>query len=157
MTKYYNASIRNLTYRLRKIKDSLPDYLEDAIWDSEQAIVSAIFNDQLYKRGINGKGVKIMSYAPYCAKTVYNKRRKGQPTTRVTLRDTGAFAEEGFVKFVDGPSGGFAITSADRKTEKLVNKYGPEIFRLTDKNFSRILSTHIRKRLAYYIKHGLEE
>lgn len=157
MTKYYNASIRNLTNRLRKIKDSLPNYLEDAVWDSEQAIVSAIFNDQLYRRGINGKDVKIMSYAPYKASTIKNKRRKGQPTTRVTLRDTGDFAGEGFVKFVDGPSGGFAVTSADWKTEKLVGKYGPEIFRLTNKNFNRILNTHIRKRLAYYIKHGLEE
>lgn len=147
--KRYNTTLRNLEYRLRAFKDNLPMYLEDIIRDKEDMIVSAIADDQLYRRGINGRGEKIMSYMPYTAKTIQNKKRKGQPTTRVTLRDTGAFHKSMFVVF---DSEGFYVTASDEKTEKLVKKYGEEIFRLTDKNFTRIVRSHIRKELVKRLK-----
>lgn len=147
--KRYNATLRNLEYRLRAFKDSLPMLLEDVVRSKEDVIVSAIANDQLYRRGINGKGEKIMDYMPYTAKTIKNKRKKGQPTTRVTLRDTGAFHESMFVVF---DSEGFYITASDEKTQDLVEKYGKEIFRLTNKNFTRIIRSHIRKELTKRLK-----
>ena len=150
--KRYNATLRNLEYRLRAFKDNLPMYLEDIIRDKEDVIVSAIADDQLYRRGINGRGEKIMSYMPYTAKTIQNKKRKGQPTTRVTLRDTGAFHESMYVVF---DSEGFYITASDEKTEELVKKYGEEIFRLTDKNFTRIVRSHIRKELVKRLKRAI--
>lgn len=150
--KRYNATLRNLEYRLRAFKDNLPMYLEDIIRDKEDAIVSAIADDQLYRRGINGRGEKIMSYMPYTAKTIQNKKRKGQPTTRVTLRDTGAFHKSMFVVF---DSEGFYITASDEKTEELIKKYGEEIFRLTDKNFTRIVRSHIRKELVKRLKRAI--
>ena len=117
--KRYNATIRNLEYRLRAFKDSLPNLLEDIIRDKEDVIVSAIADDQLYRRGINGKGEKIMDYAPYKPTTVRIKKRKGQPTPRVTLRDTGDFHKSMFVVF---DSEGFYITASDEKTTKLIEK-----------------------------------
>lgn len=150
--KRYNATLRNLEYRLRAFKDSLPMLLEDVVRDKEDVIVSAIADDQLYRRGINGKGEKIMDYMPYTAKTIKNKRKKGQPTTRVTLRDTGAFHESMFVVF---DSEGFYITASDEKTQDLVEKYGKEIFRLTNKNFTRIIRSHIRKELAKRLKRAI--
>ena len=150
--RYYNATLRNLEYRLRAFKDSLPTLLEDVVRSKEDVIVSAIANDQLYRRGINGKGEKIMDYMPYTAKTIKNKRKKGQPTTRVTLRDTGAFHESMFVVF---DSEGFYITASDEKTQDLVEKYGKEIFRLTNKNFTRIIRSHIRKELTKRLKRAI--
>ena len=150
--KRYNATLRNLEYRLRAFKDSLPMLLEDVVRSKEDVIVSAIANDQLYRRGINGKGEKIMDYMPYTAKTIKNKRKKGQPTTRVTLRDTGAFHESMFVVF---DSEGFYITASDEKTQDLVEKYGKEIFRLTNKNFTRIVRSHIRKELTKRLKRAI--
>ena len=150
--KRYNATLRNLEYRLRAFKDSLPMLLEDIVSDKEDVIVSAIADDQLYRRGINGKGEKIMDYMPYTAKTIKNKRKKGQPTTRVTLRDTGAFHESMFVVF---DSEGFYITASDEKTQDLVEKYGKEIFRLTNKNFTRIVRSHIRKELTKRLKRAI--
>lgn len=150
--KRYNATFRNLEYRLRAFKDSLPMLLEDVVRSKEDVIVSAIANDQLYRRGINGKGEKIMDYMPYTAKTIKNKRKKGQPTTRVTLRDTGAFHESMFVVF---DSEGFYITASDEKTQDLVEKYGKEIFRLTNKNFTRIIRSHIRKELTKRLKRAI--
>lgn len=152
--KRYNATLRNLEYRLRKFKDSLPMLLEDIIRDKEDVIVSAIADDQLYRRGINGKGIKIMDYMPYTSKTIEIKNKKGQPTTRVTLRDTGAFHESMHVVF---DSEGFYITSSDEKTPELVEKYGEEIFRLTDKNFTRIIRSHIRKELIKRLKRAIKE
>jgi hypothetical protein len=152
--KRYNATLRNLEYRLRAFKDNLPMYLEDIIRDKEDVIVSAIADDQLYRRGINGRSEKIMSYMPYTTKTIQNKKRKGQPTTRVTLRDTGAFHKSMFVVF---DSEGFYVTASDEKTEKLVKKYGEEIFRLTDKNFTRIVRSHIRKELVKRLKRAIRQ
>lgn len=152
--KRYNATLRNLEYRLRAFKDSLPMLLEDIVRDKEDVIVSAIADDQLYRRGINGKGKKIMDYMPYTAGTIKNKKRKGQPTTRVTLRDTGAFHESMYVVF---DSEGFYITASDEKTQGLVEKYGEEIFRLTDKNFTRIIRSHIRKELVKRLKRAIKQ
>lgn len=152
--KRYNATLRNLEYRLRAFKDSLPMLLEDIVRDKEDVIVSAIADDQLYRRGINGKGEKIMDYMPYAARTIKNKKRKGQPTTRVTLRDTGAFHKSMYVVF---DSEGFYITASDEKTQDLVEKYGEEIFRLTDKNFTRIIRSHIRKELVKRLKQAIRQ
>ena len=72
--KRYNATLRNLEYRLRSFKDSLPMLLEDIVRDKEDVIVSAIADDQLYRRGINGRGEKIMDYMPYKPKTIQIKK-----------------------------------------------------------------------------------
>lgn len=153
MVKRYNASLRNLEYRLRQYKDNLPVFLEDAVRSKEDVIVSAIADDQLYRRGINGRGEKIMDYMPYKPSTIKAKLKKGQPTTRVTLRDTGDFCKNMFVVFDEE---GFYITSSDDKTPALVEKYGDEIFRLTDKNFTRILRSHIRKQLVKQLKKAVK-
>lgn len=151
--KRYNATLRNLEYRLRAFGDHIPEMLGDIIRDKEDVIVSAIANNQLYRRGINGRGEKIMDYAPYALKTIKNKKRKNQPTTRVTLRDTGKF-HEGMYVVVD--SEGFYITSSDSKTDDLTEKYGNEIFRLTDENFNRILRSHIRKEFVKRLKRAIK-
>lgn len=152
--KRYNASLRNLEYRLRAFKDSLPMLLEDIVRDKEDVIVSAIADDQLYRRGINGKGEKIMDYMPYTTTTVRIKKKKGQPTTRVTLRDTGDFHNSMFVVF---DAEGFYVTASDDKTPELIEKYGDEIFRLTDKNLTRIIRSHIRKELVKRLKKAVKK
>lgn len=146
---YYNASLRNLTYRLRAFKDSLPQYLEEAVREKEDVIVNAVAQKQLYNRGINGRGIKIKSYMPYRPRTIELKQKKHQPHTRVTLRDTGAFYAGMHVVYTHD---GFYVTSSDLKTEGLVAKYGPEIFRLTDQNLTFILRKHIKTSLTRKIR-----
>lgn len=157
MAYYYQGTIRNMTYRLRKFRAYVDEYLEDyfAFSGTQELVTGMIANSQLFRRGIEGFGTKIMEYAPYAPRTIANKKRKGQPYTRVTLKDTGAFYE-GFK--VVANSEGFYVTSDDDKTEKLIAKYGPSIFRLTAENFSRLIRRHLRKDLASYIriKYGLK-
>ena len=47
MPQYYNASLRNLVYRLRKFKDILSEELKDEIMKHEDIIVQMIARDQL--------------------------------------------------------------------------------------------------------------
>lgn len=151
--KRYNTTFRNLEYRLRAFKENLPALLEDIVRDKEDVIVSAIADNQLYGRGITGSGQKIMDYAPYAPRTIRAKKKKGQPTTRVTLRDTGEFHRSMFL-VVD--SEGFYITSDDSKTKFLTDKYGDKIFRLTDKNLTRIIRSHIRKEFIKRLKRAIK-
>lgn len=153
VTKRYNATMRNLEYRLRRFKDSLPDILSDVIWANRDLIVSTIAETQLYEQGINGKGQEIMSYMPYRPSTIERKRKKGQPTTRVTLRDTGKFHGSMFLVVDDE---GFYITSDDEKTKYLIKKYGEEIFRLTNENFNKILRENIRKELKERLQETIQ-
>ena len=145
----YNATLRNLEYRLRVFRDYLPSMLGEIIMDNEEAIVNTVRNTQLYRRGINGRGVKIMSYAPYKPRTIKAKIRKGQPYTRVTLRDSGEFHKSMFLVVDDD---GFYITSDNKLTPILTKKYGDTIFRLTDDNFTKIIRQKIRRELVKRIQ-----
>lgn len=78
----------------------------------------------------------------YAKKTLQNKRAKGQPDDRVTLKDTGAFYRGQYVKYsIDH----FEITSRDRKRKKLTDKYhghqGGDVFGLTPENKAILMST----------------
>ena len=125
MPQYYNASIRNLVYRLRKFKDILSEELKDEIMKHEDVIVQMVARDQLYEQGVEGRGISIMDYQPYTARTIKIKQKKGQPYDRVTLRDTGEFHSSLHVEFDDE---GFYVTSTDDKAKYLLARYGKTIF-----------------------------
>ena len=153
--RYFNTSIRNLAWRLRKFDEILGKELVNEIMSHEKEIIEAVVQNQLYERGINGTGVEIMSYEPYRPRTIKNKKRKGQPYNRVTLKDTGEWYNSlRLVYDVDG----FFITSTDEKNTYLKKKYGPTILRLTNENLSMILDKYIRPnlkvKLEKYLKNG---
>lgn len=149
MPQYYNASIRNLVYRLRKFKDILSEELKNEIMKHEDVIVQMVARDQLYEQGVEGRGISIMSYQPYTARTIKIKQKKGQPYDRVTLRDTGEFHDSLHVEFDDE---GFYVTSTDDKAKYLLARYGKTIFRLTNKNFTELLRNYIRPELKEKLK-----
>ena len=153
MAKYYNGSIRNLVYRLRKFKDILDQELKDEIMRNEEAIVKMVAEEQLYERGIEGRGIEIASYKPYAPRTIKKKQRKGQPYDRVTLRDTGEFHKSLKVVFDDN---GFYVTSTDDKAQYLLKRYGKPIFRLTDENLKILLNEYIRPSLKAKLKNFIQ-
>lgn len=145
MLKYYNGTIRNLTNRLRKFKDILDEELQDAIIACTPEITDAI-REQMYN-GVDGSMNEIKP--PYTARTVKNKIRKGQPTNRVTLKDSGDFYKS-LVVIADHR--GFIVSSEDPKVNLLVEKYGDKIFMLSDFNFTEIVREQIRPILQQRIK-----
>nr|DAD77816.1 MAG TPA: hypothetical protein [Myoviridae sp. ctlRg1] len=147
---YFNGSIRNLSYRLRKFKDFLDDGLRDEILANEHIICDMIA-DQMYS-GYDGRGKKIEpEYTPF---TVSIKRQKGQPTDRVTLRDTGDFHSSLRVEFDEG---GFYVTSDDSKAAELLEKYGTNIFRLSNQNLTILIREYIRPVFAEKLKELLQK
>lgn len=152
--QYYNASIRNLTYRLRKFKNEIPEHLGRIVAKNETLILDTVRYKQLFDLGINGKGVEIYSYKPYKPYTIKMKMRKNQPQFRVTLRDTGKFYSQ-FRLYVT--KDGFFIDSDAAVTHDLVTKYGETIFRLTNQNFTLIVREHLRPEFVRLFKEELKK
>lgn len=140
--QYFNASIRNLTYRLRKFKDLLNSELEKIVLNHEDEIISMIAEDQMYNKGITGKKTEITPY--YHTSTIKRKQRKGQRTDHVTLKDSGLFYNKMHINFDEN---GFYITSDAEYTQDLIDKYGTAIFRLTNENLNIIIHKYIRPDL----------
>lgn len=153
--RYFNLSIRNLAWRLRKFDDILGEFLVQEIKNHSDEIVNLITQNQLYEKGINGNKVEIASYAPYKPSTIAYKSKKGQPTNRVTLKDTGKWYGSLEIAFdVDG----FFITSAtdNIKSGYLKRKYGDRILRLTNENLNYVLNEYIRPKLKEHLKEYLQ-
>lgn len=149
MSTYYNASIKNLVYRLRKFKPVLEDALKEEIERYQDFITDSI-RIQL-DMGIDGYNDEIRPlYAP---RTIKRKIKKGQPTDRVTLKDTGKFYDSLYLEFDEG---GFRILSNDEKAKYLIAKYGSPILRVDNENFNRFLRFYIRPALAERMKDYLQ-
>lgn len=87
--------------------------------------------DRLYRLGEYTTGEEIADRVPYKPLTIQLKRAKGQPTDRVTLKDTGDFHASIYVSFDNTK---MTVLADDPKTAKLVRKYGFEILGLTEQN-----------------------
>ena len=155
MPNYFNTSLKNLVYRLRKFKSVLDLELKNEILRHEDVIIKMVTQEQLYEKGIEGRGIEISSYSPYKPRTIKKKIRKGQPYDRVTLKDTGEFYASLHVEHDDE---GFYVTSSDDKSQYLLKRYGKTIFRLTDENLKVLLHDYIRpslkQKMKEYIKNG---
>lgn len=124
-----------LEIMLDKVKSLEPNFdllMAEAVRGSEEEILSLNTEDQMYKKGVDAKGEKIAP--PYTEGTKAIKRAKGQPTNRVTLRDTGDFHES---VFVDAEEKALRFGADDPKAEKLYKKYGPDVIGLTAENIKR--------------------
>lgn len=59
---------------------------------TQDFIIELNTQDQLYDEGVDATSTKLESIGGgYAASTIKRKRSKGQPTDRVTLKDTGVF------------------------------------------------------------------
>jgi len=86
---------------------------------------------RLYQLGQYTTGEDIADRVPYKPLTIQLKRAKGQPTDRVTLKDTGDFHASIYLSF---DTTKMTVMADDPKTAKLVRKYGYEILGLTEQN-----------------------
>ena len=149
MAEFHNTSIRNLVYRLRKFKPVLESALKDEIETYADFLTDSVCIQ--LNMGIDGFYDEIQP--PYAPRTIRNKFRKGQPTDRVTLRDTGDFYSSLHVEF---DNDGFRIVSNDDKAKYLIAKYGKAILRLSDDDLTRFLRLYIRPALTYRMKQYLK-
>lgn len=136
--------ITDLIGKLEDYRDNINSYLEAATIEAEDTIIEMNIG-QLYDSGENRDGAKITpEYAP---ETVKIKKQKGQPTNRVTLRDTFEWQSSFFVQYHPD---GFEIKASDWKTERLTQKYGDEILGLQDEMVKYLCDN-------FYFPHLIEE
>lgn len=145
MPRYFNASIRNLVYRLRKFKDILDEELKNAIENNQEYLIDCV-RIQL-DAGLDGNMRRIVP--PYAISTIKKKIKKGQPYDRVTLKDTGEFYDSLHVEF---DSEGFRVLSNDEKAKYLIARYGKAILRIDDEDFTRFIRFVIRPILKEKLK-----
>ena len=109
--------------RLRDNAKAVLDGVQGGTWckecvESNVAEICELNSDkQLYEKGENALGVSIDTYRPYAPLTIEIKTMKGQPTDRVTLKDTGDFYES---FFISADNEGFFIDATDWKRNELV-------------------------------------
>lgn len=136
------AKLERLTNDVKNYNDFLTNgqFMREVLKATENKILSWNADTQLYEQGVNALGVSIDSYKPYTDLTIEIKKEKGQPYDRVTLRDTGDFEWSFYLQIDDDR---FFIYSKDEKTEKLVKKYGKNIFGLTPEHTTELIWSYI--------------
>lgn len=88
-------------------------------------LMADLNTDQMFQRGQDGGGLPIQpGYTEY---TRQIKAAKGQPTNRVTLRDTGDFHQSVRAEFQGDK---IEMVATDPKTARLQAKYGEDILGL---------------------------
>ena len=96
----------------------------------QDEIIRLNTEDQLYEDGIDSLNKKLGDYQPY---TIVIKRRKGQKTSHITLKDTGAFYDSFKVRVTNN---GLEIQADDssRYDKPLTEEFGIDILGLTEDN-----------------------
>lgn len=119
-------AITNLINRLTDYRDNINNYMEDITRSIEDEIKELNVHQQ-YDLGQDRYGNEIRP--EYAESTIRYKRRKGQPTDRVTLQDTGQYHDTFKIRY---EAEGFELYANDWKAGFLDRKYGKEIYGLQD-------------------------
>jgi hypothetical protein len=122
----------------------LPDLLTRTVGEVAQAnnYVLEDANAAQLEAGLDADGRQITP--EYAELTVDIKTAKGQPTSRVTLRDSGAFYA-GIVAQVRGQE--LEMTGTDPKTRELQEKYGDDIIGLSEEAVAEFREDYVRPEL----------
>jgi hypothetical protein len=148
--------IKSIIKKLKSIQDRdfLFKIVKEVVIKLDHILIDYNVEDQLFERGVTSEGVSISSYAPYSPITVSIKKEKGQKTRMVTLRDEGDFHESFFLEARDED---FEIYATDVKTGELVEKYGDEIFGITEENIQDFIDSYLREEINKAIRDELRE
>jgi len=128
--------IKSLDHITKRLKDwqKKADQRVIAVAKTEQPTIERLNTDeQMYNKGERADGAAITP--PYTAFTKAIKQMNGQPTGRVTLRDTGDFHKSVSVKWGKTE---FKLVANDPKTPDLVRKYSPQILGLSDGSIDKL-------------------
>lgn len=136
--------ISNLIKHLKSFESQLNQTIEDAIRSNEDLILKMNTESQLYEKGVDNEGKKLKP--KYTLSTTKAKKKKGQPTNRVILKDEGIFHDSFYIYYTQD---GFEIMTSDPIEPYLTYKYGKELLGLTDKNLNIVIKTIILPALIF--------
>lgn len=138
-----NIANMNVTQLLQKVL-SMPDV--------QKFIINLNTEVQLFDLGIDSTGVRLSDIGGnYSQFTLSVKSRKGQPTNRVTLKDTGEFHNSFRVNPLG--NGDFEITSDPIKDGvSLFERWGDDVEGLTPNNYEKVIDLLEKKILEILCK-----
>ena len=134
-------AVDNLLKQLDRL--SIDKIVIEAAKEKEVEII-AMNTEQLYS-GIDGEGNRITPL--YAQSTIKAKRRKNQPTDRVTLKDKGDFYDSFEVIYREQE---IELIARDEKRVYLFRRYGEQVVGLTEENInklSELLAESIKEKL----------
>jgi hypothetical protein len=111
--------------------------------DTQDFLIDTL-QDQLFTTGEDGDGVSLGDYSPI---TIKIKKRKGQPTDRITLKDTGAFYNSYLIETFKG--GFFIEADGKKKDTDLFLRYGDNILKPNQQSLI-LISDFYKERLHEY-------
>ena len=112
--------LNDLENFILEIKNSIPSWIKEVIEKNKDVILDMQLQGQ-FDKGKDSEGNNL--FPPYASSTKKRKRRKGQPTNRVTLKDTGMFYKSVEVEVRNDE---FEIKSDIDYSEYLIERYNTE-------------------------------
>jgi hypothetical protein len=139
----FEDCINGLIKSLENIDEIILEITEEP---ETQKFLIDVIQDQLYNTGEDGNGLSLGEYSPV---TVQIKRRKGDPTDRITLVDTGEFYDSWTI---DPFLGGFIIDGDGQKgaSDNLFVTYGDDIQKPNDETLTLIAEYYETKLFEYF-------
>lgn len=141
--------------RLYRMFDNVKALTDEKLWMfalndrfTQDEIIRLNTIDQLFDQGIDSMGASLGIYQPF---TIAIKRRKGQPTDRVTLKDEGDFYKS-FVVIVNSDSFDIEADDFSKYDRPLFEVYGEDVAGLTEFNKQRIKEVILVKYVEYLRK-----
>lgn len=127
---------------VREFVKSIPEFIREGMASSfrnHEPIIVKYQQSQLYDKGEDSKGSMIRpAYTPF---TVRMKRKKGQPTDRVTWKDTGKLYKSIEV-IVRGDEAEINVFNVPYY-KKLVEKYGSEVIGIQEELLKDFVNNYV--------------
>jgi len=130
-----DSILNDLKRTISEIQDAVNGSIQESIDQNKQIIKELQTQEQMYQ-GITSKGIDIKP--AYADSTIKIKRKKLQPTDRVTLFDTGAFYNS--LEIIAGKNDA-VIRTIISYSVFLVDKYA-DILGLDDENWTKFLNNY---------------
>ena len=137
-----NSILNDFKKTVKKLKKAINGSIQESMDKYKQQFLELQTQEQMYQ-GIDSKGIDIKP--AYANSTIKIKRKKGQPTDRVTLFDTGAFYNS---LTITARKNDAVIKSNINYSKYLIletspfTKGYPNIFGLDEENLDRFLNNY---------------
>ena len=138
------SSIDEYIIKLDNLANSMDIRLRDIVLRNKGALLSTL-KLRLFQKSLDGNYNFLGTYAPM---TKRRKKKKGQISNRVTLRDTGDWYNS---MFVDFKSNTILIDATDVKNDVLKDIYGDAILDLTEQEVEFFVDTKLDSELQRMI------
>lgn len=145
MSLLKNTAIYTLAQRIATMDEGL---IFEIVFSNpliKNEIIRLNTEEQLFNKGIDSEGVSLGTYSPF---TVEQKKKKGEPTDRITLKDTGDFYKS-FRVSVNRVS---ITIDADpiKDDNNLFDDFGEEILGLTDESKKKLEEMAVIEYIKYW-------